>query len=323
MSRRYVQRPINLLNSTTMETKELISLFTNITVWKQGEKRAPHKPLLILYLLGRILQSKKNIVSFTEVDENVGKLLNDFGPGNKTQALYPFWYLQNDGFWHLSIKNTQSKTIGPVPNKGFIRKEKVTGSFTKDVYSTLANNPIVTNKIIQNILNSHFPTSIHEDILSEIGITTYTAQLQVAESEQTYTTTRKKRDPKFREKILRAYEYKCAVCGFGVRMDNTSIGLEAAHIKWHQAGGPDKEHNGLALCALHHKLFDRGAFTLENNKILISENANGDTGFTKWLMNFHGQPLRPPQRTTYKPLTEYTDWHYREIFRGEIRKRVL
>lgn len=302
-----------------MKPEKLIKLFSNVTIWKQGEKRAPHKPLLILYLLGRILHKEKNKVSFADVDENVGRLLKDFGPKNKTQALYPFWYLQKDGFWNLSTRDPESKTIGPVPNKGFIRKEKVTGSLTNEVYTTLINSTETTYKIINNILNTHFPTSIHTDILSEIGVSEYPEPLQVSEEEQSYKT-RKKRDPRFRERILRAYEYKCAVCGFGVRLDNTSIGLEAAHIKWHQAGGPDKEHNGLALCSLHHKLFDRGAFTISNNQILISENANGDTGFQNWLMAFHNQPVRPPQRNTYKPLTEYTDWHYNEIFRGAVRE---
>ena len=54
------------------------------------------------------------------------------------------------------------------------------------------------------------------------------------------------------------------------------VALEAAHIKWRQAGGPDLEVNGLALCSLHHKLFDRGAFTLSNQLvILVSDDAHG------------------------------------------------
>lgn len=54
-----------------------------------------------------------------------------------------------------------------------------------------------------------------------------------------------------------------AVLGLDLRIGNVSAGLEAAHIQWHTAGGPDVEANGLSLCALHHKLFDLGAFTLE------------------------------------------------------------
>jgi len=33
------------------------------------------------------------------------------------------------------------------------------------------------------------------------------------------------------------------------------------HIRWHAHGGPDKVPNGLALCALHHRLFDHRAIT--------------------------------------------------------------
>jgi HNH endonuclease len=40
------------------------------------------------------------------------------------------------------------------------------------------------------------------------------------------------------------------------------LGLDAAHIEWFQASGPDVVPNGLALCSLHHKIFDLGAFTV-------------------------------------------------------------
>ena len=50
------------------------------------------------------------------------------------------------------------------------------------------------------------------------------------------------------------------MCGYDVRLGNRELGLEVRHIKWHQAGGPDTEVNGLALCVLHHKLFDCGAY---------------------------------------------------------------
>ena len=64
-----------------------------------------------------------------------------------------------------------------------------------------------------------------------------------------------------------------------------SVALEAAHIKWHQAGGPDEESNGLALCTMHHKLFDRGVFTLSDKmKVIVSEIANGTKGFQEWVI---------------------------------------
>lgn len=41
--------------------------------------------------------------------------------------------------------------------------------------------------------------------------------------------------------------------GFNVRLGHQLVGVDAAHIQWHQAGGPDTEENGIALCSLHHK----------------------------------------------------------------------
>ena len=95
--------------------------------------------------------------------------------------------------------------------------------------------------------------------------------------------------------MLRAYEYRCAVCGFDVRLGSVSIALDAAHIRWHQAGGPETESNGLALGVRHHKTFDLGAFTVSDGILLVSDQANGTTGFQETLMAYHGRPIRDPQ----------------------------
>jgi putative restriction endonuclease len=96
--------------------------------------------------------------------------------------------------------------------------------------------------------------------------------------------------------------------------------LEAAHIKWHQAGGPDVETNGVALCVLHHRVFDLGAFTINSQlTILVSEKANGSRGLDETLLRFHGTTLRKPQRPEFVPQGEFTDWHRQEVFKGEPR----
>jgi putative restriction endonuclease len=110
-------------------------------------------------------------------------------------------------------------------------------------------------------------------------------------------------------------------CGFDVRLGSVSIALDAAHIRWHQAGGPDVEVNGLALCVLHHKTFDLGAFTVADGVVLVSDRAHGTAGFEEWLMAHHGRPLRDPQRPDWRPEPEHLAWHGREVFKGEARHR--
>jgi putative restriction endonuclease len=133
---------------------------------------------------------------------------------------------------------------------------------------------------------------------------------------------RRRRDPGFRERVLRAYEYRCCVCGFDLRIGLTSAGLEAAHIQWHHVGGPDIEPNGLSLCALHHKLFDLGAFTVEpsEHRVVFSQHAiSGGRGMAGELQ-FHGRTILPPQHADLSPAPEFLAWNAKNVFKAPARQ---
>jgi putative restriction endonuclease len=285
--------------------------FDSITIWKRGSQRAPHKPLLILLALGHYFNGGGREIPYLYIDQKLKELLIEYGPYRKSyHTEYPFWRLQNDGIWEIEKannfiikKNTQDVT------KHELLTVSAKGGFPEDLYIRLKNNPNLIQKVAQNILSVHFPETLHEDILQSVGID---VGIQFIKG--------RKRSLQFREYILKAYEYRCAICGFDIQMVGKPIGLEAAHIKWHQAGGPDIESNGLALCSLHHKLFDRGAFTLSSKLgILVSEYASGGESFEYWLKRFHGQKIKGPQRPTYYPGKNYIEWHLKEVFHGPSR----
>ncbi len=128
---------------------------------------------------------------------------------------------------------------------------------------------------------------------------------------------RKERDPHFRKQVLRAYNYECAICGFNMRHDNTSVALEAAHIKWKQHGGPCEIPNGLALCAIHHKAFDKGSIGLdEDMRIQVSPAVNGGGIVGRLFWDFDGKPITLPQGKECYPQEGFVAWHRREVFRG-------
>ncbi len=287
-----------------LEPFELKERIKNISVWKKGDQRAPHKPLLILYALGQIQGNSNNrFLHYNTTRDKLIELLREFGPVRKSyHPEEPFVRLSNDGIWEL---NSEVNVRNP-SNKQLLL-DNIAGGFTQSVFSNLVKSPHLLEEIAQSILNDHFPDTIHEDILEAVGL-------------DISFYKRRKRDPHFREKILRAYGYSCAICGFNVRLAHTLVGIEAAHIKWHQAGGPDNEDNGIALCSLHHKLFDRGVFTLSNErKMIVSQEAHGTHGFNEWLMKFHGQTIREPIQTIYYPDDSYIAWHVKEVFRGPER----
>jgi len=106
----------------------------------------------------------------------------------------------------------------------------------------------------------------------------------------------------------------------GDRLGPNLLGIDAAHIKWHQAGGPDVEANGLALCVLHHKSFDLGALTINNDlAVLVSEEVHESTGVEESLLRHHAQPMRRPQRPEHVPAQGFLDWHVRQVFKGRAR----
>ena len=86
----------------------------------------------------------------------------------------------------------------------------------------------------------------------------------------------------FRLTVLRAYEYRCAMCGYDGRLDTTPVGVDAAHVRWSAAGGPDELSNGIALCVLHHKAFDLGALGLtEHHRVTVSQAFHGGARATE------------------------------------------
>jgi putative restriction endonuclease len=293
-----------------MDMASIIELFEDLNIWKQGGQRAPHKPLLVLYALGRWAQGDFE-VSYRQVEKDVSALLREFGPPRKSDhPEQPFWRLQRDGVWTVyAPAGLPLKTGDDIPRATALRQHNVRAGFTPVVLDALAADPGLSSTIATQLLNEHFPESLHQDILNAVGLSLET------------TTRGRKRDPAFRQRVLKAYEYRCAVCGFDVRLGSVSIGLDAAHIRWHQAGGPESEDNGLALCVLHHKTFDLGAFTVADGLLLVSDQANGTSWFLESLMAFHGRPIREAQHPDWSPHPRHLEWHGREVFKGDARHR--
>lgn len=85
-------------------------------------------------------------------------------------------------------------------------------------------------------------------------------------------TRRAARDTQFRRKVLTAYGHRCAMCGVQLRL------LDAAHVlPVDQPGSTDDTNNGVALCALHHRAYDRAlvafdpAYAIQVNAKQVAE----------------------------------------------------
>src|SRR5690606_37485633 len=133
---------------------------------------------------------------------------------------------------------------------------------------------------------------------------------------------KRKRDASFRQRVLMAYEYRCCVCSHDLRLAGEVVGLDAAHIKWFQAGGPDVEPNGLALCSLHHKLFDLGVFTVlpAGYTMAVSQQMTGSDDAKARMLAYHGAALIVPQSKTCFPAADFLEWHKKQVFKEPARE---
>lgn len=294
-----------------MTHERLLDLFRNLQVWKRHGVRAPHKPLLLLLALGRILNNKDRLVSYSEIEGPMKELLRRFGPPRASfHPESPFSRLPGDKLWDIP----GSEDLVRIPGRDFrvreLREHDVKGGFPEWAYDLLHRHLDIARDAAQGLLDAHFPESLHDEIRTATGIP-YTWEVR--------ETPKRRRDPAFRRHVLREYQYRCAVCNFDVRLGNDLIGLEAAHIMWVAAGGPDKVANGLALCGLHHKALDRGAVGLQavgaNYKVLVSSEVHGQSEPVRWFLDFHGKDLRAPRNRLVHPKPEFVRWHYKEVFR--------
>jgi putative restriction endonuclease len=279
--------------------------FQDLSVWTQGDKRAPYKPILLLWTLARYQAGSPRLIRYAEMDPELLRLFKEFAPQRGSHTEYPFWYLQNDGVWEVVAEGSLRVRVGKAsqPTKRSLVEAQATGGLLEPVFKAVMTDSDLLRAITSDLLNSHFPDSVHGDLLATIGLNLPQGPAAGA------------RDPRFRRDVLVLYSYRCALCGFDARLYETVIGLEAAHIKWRQAGGPATTDNGLALCALHHKLFDRGAFSVsDDGRVRVSQAITGGKATKAALLRYRDRTISFPAVPEHQPSPEFLKWHRREVF---------
>lgn len=143
----------------------------------------------------------------------------------------------------------------------FAMHEKENGelaiAFTPDFVGTYVEN------LTELHATGHVPAEVgllirmanNPDLVPEPEIiSTVAAQRQFAVTQ----TRRALRALDFKKRVLSAYSHACAMCGMQLQL------LDGAHIlPVSEPGSTDETANGVALCALHHRAYDRGLVTFD------------------------------------------------------------
>jgi len=281
-----------------------------IRQYQHQGKRVPHKPLLLLLALGRLSETGSSELPWSDAEKSLADLIAEFGPATRTgrrqSAAYPFTHLRTDGVWKLS------RDV-PMDNLGPLDAAPITGRLEASLERALSR-PGQIEEAARFLVDAQFPRTVAPDVLIAVGLD---PDEVFATGAAPASDSDRRRSSWWPRAILEAWDRQCAFCGYDGQLGSSSVGLEAAHIRWFNLGGPDELNNGIALCSLHHKLFDRGALGLDQEyRILVSGIFSARTDAAKRIYDLQSRPLRP-RRGTALPAGEHVAWHDREVFRGK------
>ena len=301
--------------------QDILDKFKTLNINRSGDRRAPHKPLLVLIALSKLQQGQTTLL-YSDATSALLPLLRSYAPPVKSshQPELPYWHLQGDGIWQVTNADSLPRQSGNFPRIGALKETEA--GFSQDVINALIQSPKLAGKIVHLLLEQHFPSSIHEDLVAHIGLEDISEQSE-ADSELDYKAI-KKRDPNFRINVLRAYEHRCAVTGFRAALGGAFFGCEAAHVRWHACEGPDIVANGICLEPTIHKLFDVGAWTLtDDRRILVSKDYTGSETAVSRLRENHGRKLFAPIQGEPPVSVGFIRWHREPQFGGVFRSPAM
>ncbi|MFD0224871.1 phosphorothioated DNA-binding restriction endonuclease [Streptomyces hirsutus] len=281
--------------------------------WTRSGTRAPHKPLLLLYALGRFQRDADGELRYSAVEGDLKRLLDEYGPPHRTTPAYPFHHLVSDGVWEV---RTDRGPGSPGSGVRELRALGAAGRLAPELRAALRREPSLLGRMTQLLLDLHFPPSLHAELYESVGL-----EPEPAEPGRLRVVVRRRRDPGMRERVLTAYEYRCAFCGYDGRIGALPVGLEAAHVRWWAFGGPDDVDNGLCLCSLHHKLFDKGVLGIgDHHRILVSQRFVGHSSAAReHVTALAGRPLIGPQPGARPVADAHRSWHTGQVFHGSPR----
>lgn len=282
---------------------------------RRGGQRSPHKPLLALLAMGRLTASGSSELSWSEAESALADLIAEFGPPSRTgraqSAAYPFTRLRSDRVWVLD-HDVPMDLVGPLASG------HVTGRFEPSIEAALRASPELIRAAARDLVLSNFPETVAPDVLEAVGLDPgLIAQAAHVLPGAAEIPTVRRRDPAWRTAVLVAWDRQCAFCGYDGQLAAASVGIDAAHVRWFAFGGPDALDNGLALCVLHHKLFDLGVLGLNQGlQVRVSAIFTARTEAGRAVYTLHGRKLAPRPGTVV-PAAAHVAWHLREVFKGE------
>jgi len=313
-------RPGYLASDMSGLLDEYIRRFSNLhRAALRGGGHAPHKPILLLTLLGeiesgdvtenRITLSGSLVVRFCSYWE---ALVSSAKPSRG--IIYPFRYLIHEGFWEL-VRDGQPlmpADLGHPTSIGQLTSVIAYGRFASDLWFLLQTHTARV-RLRDCLLTTYFGAVESPAVALPASPMAYQIERLKAEAQARFRSrwVSEHREDKyfvrhtlFPAVIRSLYDDVCAVCRVHATADSASV-VEAAHILPFSEFHNDDPRNGLALCKNHHWAFDAGAISIGSDyTVQVSRKLAAADGFAT-----RDAKLMLPADANCFPAVEALAWH--------------
>jgi putative restriction endonuclease len=144
-----------------LDRETLVARFDGIRQFARGGRRAPHKPLLLLYALPRLKHDSQTEIRFNATEAVLQPLLRSYAPwGSAAHVSYPYSRLVNDGLWRLPDRADLVDAKGNV-REGIARQRDAPAGFAPDVLATFERAPELIDVAALHLLERHFAPGLH------------------------------------------------------------------------------------------------------------------------------------------------------------------
>jgi putative restriction endonuclease len=275
---------------------------------------APHKPLMLLTVID-LMESGDIPDGWVRFDVRLVSRFRDYWElvlerqRNQPDIPMPFHALggDRDRIWQRFTADGQ-----PSASKATTRL----CSLNPALFTCLQDAPF-RRQARQTLVTLYFTPREQIMLCARLGLPVpKTAEIEAVREEAAEFKARLKkgRDSRFKSDVLGGYYFTCALTGYRLDTETTSI-VQAAHIHQHAESGNDDPRNGLALTPDAHWLFDAGLWTAlpKGDHFLIHVALGRFTESSphgRLLAAFHKQPLHFHEHARLRPAAEPFAWHF-------------
>ncbi|MGW4998511.1 HNH endonuclease [Streptomyces hydrogenans] len=250
--------------------REILRAITAMRTHSRPEGPSLHKPLALLWAIGRLTKGMDRLAPWDVFEREVGDLLGEFGgAGSRVTPHYPFWRLRG-ALWEVQGLPDDAADPGPET----LRRADAKAGLV-DAAARSLRKARVRAKAVSALSTTYFDTEARPLVLDRVGLSGYlsasgqtpdesapggTAEAEPASGpvgRHAVSGTRPDRNQAFVKVVKRWHGGVCQVCSQPLEGPLGRFS-EAAHIQGlgspHE--GPDSTSNMLCLCPNHHTQFD-------------------------------------------------------------------